>query len=130
MAESLGLQEGATLPTVHSPAWPARLPCLATHSAAPLQVCTTLGMLTPEQAQQLRTAGLTAYNHNLDTSPEFYPRVTSSRKYEVSRGVHLLWGCQKQKSMVSQPVPVLDRLRSRLTPAGLPSAAQPLVRTA
>ena len=57
-----------------------------THSSAFLQVCTTLGMLTPEQAQQLRTAGLTAYNHNLDTSPEFYPKVTSSRKYEVSRG--------------------------------------------
>ena len=49
-----------------------------------MEVCTTLGMLTPEQAQQLRTAGLTAYNHNLDTSPEFYPKVTSSRKYQVS----------------------------------------------
>lgn len=35
----------------------------------PLQVCTTLGMLTPDQAAQLREAGLTAYNHNLDTSP-------------------------------------------------------------
>lgn len=48
-----------------------------------MEVCTTLGMLTPEQAQQLRTAGLTAYNHNLDTSPEYYPKVTSSRKYQV-----------------------------------------------
>lgn len=47
-----------------------------------MEVCTTLGMLTPEQAKDLRTAGLTAYNHNLDTSPEFYPKVTSSRKYE------------------------------------------------
>lgn len=34
-----------------------------------MEVCTTLGMLSPEQAQQLRQAGLTAYNHNLDTSP-------------------------------------------------------------
>jgi len=34
-----------------------------------MEVCTTLGMLSPEQAQQLREAGLTAYNHNLDTSP-------------------------------------------------------------
>ena len=34
-----------------------------------MEVCTTLGMLTPEQAAELRTAGLTAYNHNLDTSP-------------------------------------------------------------
>ncbi|KAL3130881.1 hypothetical protein ABBQ38_000209 [Trebouxia sp. C0009 RCD-2024] len=47
-----------------------------------MEVCTTLGMLTPEQAAQLRTAGLTAYNHNLDTSPEYYPKVTSSRKYQ------------------------------------------------
>ena len=48
-----------------------------------MEVCTTLGMLTPDQAAQLRTAGLTAYNHNLDTSPEYYPKVTSSRKYQV-----------------------------------------------
>jgi len=54
-----------------------------------MEVCTTLGMLTPEQARELRTAGLTAYNHNLDTSPEFYPKVTSSRKYEVG-GKHPL----------------------------------------
>lgn len=40
-----------------------------------MEVCTTLGMLTPEQAGQLREAGLTAYNHNLDTSPEFYEKV-------------------------------------------------------
>lgn len=46
-----------------------------------MEVCTTLGMLTPEQARELRTAGLTAYNHNLDTSPEYYPEVTSTRKY-------------------------------------------------
>jgi biotin synthase len=44
------------------------------------QVCTTLGMLTPEQARQLREAGLTAYNHNLDTSPEFYGKITTTRK--------------------------------------------------
>jgi hypothetical protein len=48
-----------------------------------LQVCTTLGMLTPGQALELRAAGLSAYNHNLDTSPEFYSKITSSRKYEV-----------------------------------------------
>ena len=47
-------------------------------------MCTTLGMLTPEQAKQLREAGLTAYNHNLDTSPEYYSKITSSRKYEAS----------------------------------------------
>lgn len=49
-----------------------------------MEVCTTLGMLTPEQARQLREAGLSAYNHNLDTSPEYYGKITTSRKYEVS----------------------------------------------
>eukprot|EP00882_Tetradesmus_deserticola_P008491 GHRQ01008954.1.p1 GENE.GHRQ01008954.1~~GHRQ01008954.1.p1 ORF type:complete len:430 (+),score=192.39 GHRQ01008954.1:107-1396(+) len=47
-----------------------------------MEVCTTLGMLTPDQAKQLREAGLTAYNHNLDTSPEFYGKITTTRKYE------------------------------------------------
>jgi biotin synthase-like enzyme len=46
-----------------------------------MEVCTTLGMVTPEQAADLREAGLTAYNHNLDTSPEYYAKVTSTRKY-------------------------------------------------
>lgn len=40
-----------------------------------MEVCTTLGMLSPAQAQQLKKAGLTAYNHNLDTSREYYPKV-------------------------------------------------------
>lgn len=40
-----------------------------------MEVCTTLGMLTPDQAKELREAGLTAYNHNLDTSPEYYEKV-------------------------------------------------------
>ena len=43
-----------------------------------LEVCCTLGMLTKDQAMQLKEAGLTAYNHNLDTSREFYPQVTLS----------------------------------------------------
>lgn len=43
-----------------------------------MEVCTTLGMLTPEEAKQLKEAGLTAYNHNLDTSREFYPEVCRS----------------------------------------------------
>ena len=47
-----------------------------------MEVCTTLGMLTPEQARELREAGLTAYNHNLDTSPEFYGKITTTRRYE------------------------------------------------
>ncbi len=47
-----------------------------------LEVCATLGMLTADQARRLRAAGLTAYNHNLDTSPEFYPRIITTRTYE------------------------------------------------
>lgn len=47
-----------------------------------LEVCVTAGMLTPDQAQQLAEAGLTAYNHNLDTSPEYYPQIISTRTYE------------------------------------------------
>ena len=54
------------------------------HSVATLgmEVCTTLGMLTADQAQRLKSAGLTAYNHNLDTSPEFYPRIITTRTYQ------------------------------------------------
>lgn len=47
-----------------------------------MEVCTTLGMLTPEQAKQLKNAGLTAYNHNLDTSREYYGKVVTSRTYD------------------------------------------------
>jgi biotin synthase len=47
-----------------------------------LEVCCTLGMLTETQAAQLKEAGLTAYNHNLDTSPEFYGEIITTRVYE------------------------------------------------
>lgn len=47
-----------------------------------LEVCCTLGMLNAEQAKQLKEAGLSAYNHNLDTSPEHYPKVITTRTYE------------------------------------------------
>ncbi|HUK87629.1 MAG TPA: biotin synthase BioB [Terriglobales bacterium] len=47
-----------------------------------LEVCCTLGMLTDEQARALKQAGLTAYNHNLDTSPEFYGQIITTRVYE------------------------------------------------
>lgn len=47
-----------------------------------LEVCCTLGMLNAEQAKQLKEAGLSAYNHNLDTSPEHYPNVITTRSYQ------------------------------------------------
>jgi len=46
-----------------------------------LEVCCTLGMLTPTQAEKLKDAGLYAYNHNLDTSEEFYDDVITTRTY-------------------------------------------------
>jgi biotin synthase len=47
-----------------------------------MEACVTLGMLNEDQAQRLAEAGLTAYNHNLDTSPEFYPEIISTRTYQ------------------------------------------------
>ncbi|MFO0928513.1 MAG: biotin synthase BioB [Gemmataceae bacterium] len=47
-----------------------------------LEACVTLGMLTDEQAQRLAEAGLTAYNHNLDTSREHYGNVITTRTYD------------------------------------------------
>lgn len=47
-----------------------------------LEACCTLGMLTPEQAEALAAAGLTAYNHNLDTSREFYGSIITTRTYD------------------------------------------------
>ncbi|MDO8520257.1 MAG: radical SAM protein, partial [Deltaproteobacteria bacterium] len=47
-----------------------------------MEVCCTLGMLTQSQASRLKKAGLTAYNHNLDTSPEFYGDIISTRTYD------------------------------------------------
>jgi biotin synthase len=46
-----------------------------------LETCVTLGMLSADQAERLKEAGLDAYNHNLDTSPEFYDRIISTRTY-------------------------------------------------
>ena len=47
-----------------------------------LETCMTLGMLTPKQADMLKEAGLDYYNHNVDTGPEYYERVISTRNYQ------------------------------------------------
>ena len=47
-----------------------------------LETCLTAGMLEPHQADKLRDAGLDYYNHNLDTSPEYYDQVVTTRTYE------------------------------------------------
>ncbi len=51
-------------------------------SALGLETCTTLGMLTAAQAAVLASAGLDYYNHNLDTSPEFYAEIITTRTYQ------------------------------------------------
>jgi biotin synthase len=58
------------------------LAMVETVAATGMEVCTTLGMLTREQARRLKAAGLTAYNHNLDTSPEHYPNIITTRTYQ------------------------------------------------
>lgn len=50
--------------------------------ALDMEACVTLGMLTKAQAGRLAEAGLTAYNHNLDTSPEFYGEIITTRTYQ------------------------------------------------
>ena len=47
-----------------------------------MEACCTLGMLTEDQANQLAQAGLTAYNHNLDSGPDFYASIITTRTYE------------------------------------------------
>ncbi len=50
--------------------------------AMDMEACATLGMLTPEQAASLKEAGLDYYNHNLDTDPEYYKEIISTRSYQ------------------------------------------------
>lgn len=47
-----------------------------------MEVCVTLGMLGPDEAQRLKEAGVTAYNHNLDTGEEFYDKIITTRTYQ------------------------------------------------
>jgi biotin synthase len=58
------------------------LPMVEGVKALGLETCVTLGMLKPGQAERLREAGLDYYNHNLDTSPEFYGQVITTRGYQ------------------------------------------------
>jgi len=74
---------GAAWREVHDgPAFDAVLSMVEDVAALGMEVCTTLGMLTADQAGRLKSAGLTAYNHNLDTSPEFYPTIITTRTYQ------------------------------------------------
>jgi biotin synthase len=57
-------------------------------NALDMEVCATLGMLTEEQAQKLKDAGVFAYNHNLDTSKEFYGEIIHTRNYNDRLQTH------------------------------------------
>jgi biotin synthase len=57
-------------------------------NALDMEVCATLGMLTEEQAQKLKDAGVFAYNHNLDTSKEFYGEIIHTRTYNDRLQTH------------------------------------------
>src|SRR3954464_9172145 len=58
------------------------LPLVREVKALGLETCVTLGMLKPGQAERLRDAGLDYYNHNLDTSPQFYGQIITTRTYQ------------------------------------------------
>lgn len=58
------------------------LDMVRTVNALDMEVCCTLGMVTEEQAQKLAEAGLYAYNHNIDTSEEYYDDIISTRNYD------------------------------------------------
>ena len=62
--------------------FPKVLEIVAAVRAEGLETCMTLGMLTQEQADALAEVGLDYYNHNLDTSPEFYEQIISTRTYQ------------------------------------------------
>ena len=63
-----------------------------------MEVCCTLGMLTETQAQKLKEAGLYAYNHNLDTSEDYYDQIISTRRYDDR--LHTLEHVRKAKISV------------------------------
>jgi len=90
-----------------------------------LETCATLGMLTAAQAQRLRDAGLDYYNHNLDTSPEFYGDIISTRIYRDrldtlehvrGAGIHVCCG-----GIVGMGEVRADRIAMIATLASLPS---------
>jgi biotin synthase len=90
-----------------------------------LETCATLGMLTAPQAARLKSAGLDYYNHNLDTSPEFYGEIISTRTYQDrldtldrvrAAGIHVCCG-----GIVGMGERRDDRIGMIATLAGLPA---------
>jgi biotin synthase len=89
-----------------------------------METCVTLGMLTPPQARQLKEAGLDFYNHNLDSSEEFYGKIISTRTYQDrldtleavrAAGIHVCCG-----GIVGMGETARDRAALLVTLANLP----------
>ena len=89
-----------------------------------METCVTLGMLTSDQARQLKDSGLDYYNHNLDTSPEYYGEIITTRTYQDrldtlehvrDAGIHVCCGCIVGMGEGSE-----DRIGMIATLAGLP----------
>jgi len=89
-----------------------------------LETCVTLGMLEAEQARRLKDSGLDYYNHNLDTSPEFYSAIITTRTYQDrldtldhvrDAGIHVCCG-----GIVGMGEGLEDRVGMIATLAGLP----------
>jgi biotin synthase len=117
-----------------------------------LEACCTLGMLTGSQAQRLKDAGLSAYNHNLDTSPEHYGEIISTRTYDDrlatlqrvrDAGIHVCSGgiigmgesiddrCELLRALANQPehpesVPVNALVPVKGTPLQDAAPVQPI----
>ncbi len=97
-----------------------------------MEVCVTLGQLTPEAARQLRAAGVTAYNHNLDTSPEFYPNIVTTHTFDdrlnTIRSVQQAGMSVCCGGIIGMGETELDRLKLLVMPmAGTPLDGQPPV---
>ncbi len=90
LSEARAAKEGGAQRFCMGAAWrdlkdrdmPALAAMIGGVKAMGLETCTTLGMITPDQAQALKDAGLDYYNHNLDTSPEYYDQVVTTRTYQ------------------------------------------------
>ena len=90
-----------------------------------LETCATLGMLTQRQARRLKAAGLDYYNHNLDTSPEYYGAIITTRTYQErldtlghvrDAGIHVCCG-----GIVGLGESIEDRIGMIATLANLPA---------
>lgn len=85
LAKNTGIKRfciGAAWRSPHKRDLPEILEMVKAIKAEGLEACATLGMLSQEQAMELKEAGLDFYNHNLDTSPEYYPSIVTTRTYQ------------------------------------------------